>query len=74
MVNVLAFDLGASSGRAVAGTFDGKSIAIRETHRFPNDLVRVGSHLYWDILRLFTEVKQGLVAARTQGYSDLRSI
>lgn len=64
MVTVLAFDLGASSGRAVAGSFDGERLAIEEVHRFPNDPVRIHRHLYWDILRLFYEIKHGLLKAR----------
>ena len=34
--NFLAFDLGAESGRAVVGQFDGDRLTLTELHRFPN--------------------------------------
>jgi rhamnulokinase len=56
----LAYDLGASSGRAVAGAFDGKQITLEEVHRFSNGGVTAGAGLYWDALRLFEEMITGL--------------
>ena len=69
----LAIDLGAESGRAVLARFDGERVAIEEAHRFPNRPVRLPDGLYWDALRLFTEVTTGLVTA---GAADggLRSV
>ena len=37
----LAFDLGASSGRGMLGTFDGNRLALEEIHRFANGPVRI---------------------------------
>ncbi len=62
-MRVLAVDLGSTSGRAAAGHFDGDALLIEEVRRFPNDPVRIGDRLYWDILRLYHEVKQGILAA-----------
>lgn len=59
----LAFDLGAESGRAVIGFFDGKRLRLEDAHRFPNGPARVLDTLYWDALRLFMELKQGLTRA-----------
>ncbi|WP_438447575.1 rhamnulokinase [Gorillibacterium sp. sgz5001074] len=64
IIHVLAFDLGASSGRAMVGTLDrtapeGPVLRIEEVHRFPNEPVQAGGHLYWDILRLLHEMKTG---------------
>lgn len=64
---VLAFDFGASGGRAMCGTFDGEKISIEELHRFSNDPVLVNGTMYWDVLRLFHEIKQGLIRAKKYG-------
>ncbi len=64
---VLAFDFGASSGRAIIGEFDGVKIELTEVHRFSNDPVLVNGTLYWDVLRLFHEIKQGIVKANLAG-------
>lgn len=73
MSNILAFDLGASSGRAILGKLNSGKIEIEELHRFPNDPVQVGKRLHWDILRLYHEIKQGLLKAKHKGI-DLTSI
>ena len=65
----LAVDLGAESGRVVAGTFDGEKIGLEEVHRFPNGPVNVRGHLYWDVLRLWSDIKTGLAKA-AQAYGD----
>lgn len=67
---VLAFDLGASSGRAMLGEFDGQTLHIQEIHRFSNDPVLVNGTLYWDILRLFHEIRQGITAGVQMGGFD----
>ena len=67
---VLAFDFGASSGRAIIGKFDGDKITLEEVHRFTNDPVEVQGTIYWDILRLFHEVKQGIIKAKNAGGFD----
>jgi len=59
-LNFLAFDLGASSGRALVGTLDNGKISLSEVHRFENGPVAVGDSLYWDVLRLFDAMKYGL--------------
>ena len=70
---VLAFDLGAGSGRALLGRLTDRRIEAEEIHRFPNDPVTVGNRLYWDILRLYHEIKQGLLIAGRRG-ETVRSI
>ncbi len=52
----VAFDLGAESGRAIAGRFDGETVTVTETRRFANRSVRLPGGLYWDALGLFAEL------------------
>jgi len=62
----LAVDLGAESGRAILGCID-KRLTLDEIHRFANGPVRVGSHLHWDILRLWSEIQNSLrIAAESE--------
>lgn len=67
MTAALAFDLGAGSGRAIVGRLENGRLTIKEIHRFANDPVQVGDRLHWDILRLFYEIKQGLLKAKQEG-------
>lgn len=67
---VLAFDFGASGGRAMCGTFNGEKITIEELHRFSNDPVILNGTMYWDVLRLFFEIKQGLIKAKKCGHIE----
>ena len=60
---VAAVDLGASGGRVMAGQVSDSGISLDEVHRFPNVPVTAGGTLYWDILRLYADVQQGLQAA-----------
>lgn len=69
---VLAFDFGASSGRAMMGIYDGNTIELSEVHRFSNDPVIMNGTMYWDVLRLLYEIKQGLLKAKHM--SDFDSI
>jgi sugar (pentulose or hexulose) kinase len=63
LTTVAAVDLGASSGRVMLGSVGPDRLELHEAHRFPNVPVRVGSTLYWDILRLYSDVLDGLRAA-----------
>lgn len=67
MKRVLAFDFGASSGRAMIGELSAGGIKLTEVHRFPNEPVQAGGTLYWDILRLFHEIKTGIRKAFAEG-------
>lgn len=66
----MAFDFGASGGRAMCGTYDGNTIQIEELHRFSNDPVIINGTMYWDVVRLFFEIKQGLLASKKCGKID----
>lgn len=56
----LAVDFGASSGRVIAGTFDGATLEIEEVHRFLNEPIRQGDTLTWDYNTLIHEMMTGL--------------
>jgi rhamnulokinase len=59
----LGIDLGAASGRVVAGLWDGRTMALDELHRFSNGPVYLGDTMRWDVLRFWTEIQNGLAAA-----------
>ena len=71
---VLAFDFGASSGRAMLAKFDGEKITLEEKHRFSNDPVLVNDGFYWDVYRLFHEIKQGILKCVNSGDGDIDGI
>lgn len=70
---MLAIDLGASSGRGIVGAFDGQKLSLKENHRFSNDPVILGGRMYWDILRIFHEIKQSIAKTVLDG-DAIRSI
>lgn len=73
-IKMLAIDLGASNGRAILGILEDKKLTLQEVHRFSNDPVMVNGNLYWDILRLFHEIKQGVLNCVRLGHRDIHSI
>ncbi len=66
-IKTLAVDFGASGGRVMLGIYDGSRIRIKEIHRFSNDPVILNGTMYWDVLRLFHEIKQGIIKAKAYG-------
>lgn len=62
----IAVDLGASSGRMMAGQWDGRALTVEEFHRFPNGSVSNDGGLYWDFPVLWTQVLMGLRLYRQQ--------
>lgn len=65
--NVLAFDFGASSGRAIIGKYDNGNLELEEIHRFTNAPIEIEDTLYWDLDYLFLQVVEGIKLA-TQKY------
>jgi rhamnulokinase len=59
----LAVDLGAESGRVMAGTLAEGSVSLEEIHRFPNGPVDVAGTRRWDVLRLWSDIQEGLAKA-----------
>ncbi len=67
---VLAFDFGGGSGRAILGRLEDGKIRMEEVYRFSNDPVTINGTMYWDTLRQFFEIKQGMVHAKQKGGFD----
>ncbi len=64
--NVLAFDLGASSGRGMLARFDGEKITLEEIHRFPHNFSILNGRAYWNLLFLMDEMKKGIALCREE--------
>jgi sugar (pentulose or hexulose) kinase len=73
-IKLLAFDLGAESGRAMVGHFDGSHIQLEQVHRFANGPVRVGGSLYTDALYIWDQMQIGLQKAAAQYGKNLVSV
>ena len=67
--NFFAVDLGATSGRTILGTFIEGGLNLEEINRFPNHLIEVGGHFYWDIYALYRHIIDGLKLVARRGES-----
>lgn len=65
--NFLAFDIGATSGRAMLGRLEGVRFDIREIHRFQNSLVELNGKFYWNIYDLYSSLLESLTICARQG-------
>src|SRR5258708_27234965 len=74
MSHYLAFDLGAESGRVIVVTLESGRLTLEEIDRFANPPVWVFSSLYWDTLRLWHEIQQGLRIAGRERHTALDGI
>ena len=64
----LAFDLGATSGRAIVGGFEDGKFSMEEIHRFPNGAQVKCGCFHWNTDELFGHIKAGLKRAAELGY------
>lgn len=71
MRNLIAFDLGASNGRAILGRFDGERLEMHELHRFENHYVEMNGVFYWDLPYILENLKLGFSAFRKENLGDL---
>lgn len=61
----LAVDLGAGSGRVLAGEFDGQRIELHELNRFENLPVELPDGWHWNTVGLYQSILEGLrIAAK----------
>lgn len=54
MKRFLAFDCGATSGRAVLASFDGRSFRMEEVYRFPSEMEARNGGLYWNVQAIYS--------------------
>lgn len=73
-IHCAAVDLGATSGRVILGTWAKDRLALQEVHRFPNAFQTLGGHDYWDIGRLWSEIRAGLGKAQQAAKGRLASV
>lgn len=71
--NYLIFDFGSSNVRSVVARFEGKKIIMDVIRRSKNTPVYVTGTLYWDILRLYNELKIG-IRSSVNKYKDITSL
>lgn len=70
----LAVDLGAESGRVIAGLFDGQHVKLDELHRFANGPISVAGTRRWDLIGLWREIQTGLQQAANKYGSKIVSV
>ena len=70
----LAVDLGAASGRVIAGHVEDGRVTLEELHRFPNGAVNVAGTLRWNVLALWTEIQNGLAVAAQKCGKNIVSV
>ena len=61
----LAVDLGAGSGRLMAGRFDSKTIKLEEVSRWASAPVKIGNSFHWDVEAIFGEIVSAVKKARS---------
>jgi len=65
--NFLAFDCGATSGRAVLATFNDGSFEMKEVYRFPSGIIEVGGKYFWDIFAIYDHFRKCLTQLGQEG-------
>jgi rhamnulokinase len=73
-LNFIALDLGAESGRVMAGQFDGSRLKVSEAHRFTSLPVRLPDGLYTDVLHIWSELKHGMALAARSSRGDIAGV
>ena len=70
----IAFDLGATSGRAIAGTLADGKMTMEEISRFNNGIIPVGEHFHWNILGIYNILRNSLKTCAQEGKYQPESI
>ena len=59
-LKMLAIDLGATSGRGIVGTYDGKKLTLEENHRFDDSSSYMAGALQWNVMDIFENIKTSI--------------
>lgn len=70
----LAVDIGAESGRVIAGLWNGRQLKLEEVYRFANGPVALAENIRWDVLKLWAEIQTGLTLAGKKYGSQVVSV
>ena len=65
--NFIAIDLGATSGRVILATTSQGTIQMEEIHRFPDTIIQMQGHFYWDLPAIYQSVLKGLSIVAERG-------
>ena len=58
--NFIAIDLGATSGRVILATLSDGKLSMEEIHRFPDTIIQMQGHFFWDLPAIYSSVVEGL--------------
>ena len=61
--NMLAFDFGNSTLRAILCRFDGEKIVSEVVLSESNEMLKIDDYFYWDLLRIFSFMKRSVEKA-----------
>ena len=67
----LAVDIGASSGKIIAGELKDGTLKSEVVHRFPNEIKEKGGYLVWDLSSLYSAIIEGLTLAKKADYISI---
>ncbi len=70
----LAVDLGAESGRVLAGEFDGQTLDLNVVHSFSNGPINLNSSIHWNTVGLYQQILTGLSKAQNEFGDSLISL
>lgn len=75
----LAVDLGATSGRTILASFDGKKVDMQEIARYHYPMLPIGSHQYWNLPLIYQHIIESMkkcagILAEMPGQPRLESI
>ena len=63
----LAFDCGATSGRAMLGTFTNDDFKMEEVYRFPNQMLELDGAYYWNVYAIYEHILRCLTQLAQKG-------